>query len=39
MNIADLLPKPDLEKSRKLLCIQPHPDDIDISAGGTIARF
>ncbi len=39
MNISDLLPKPDLEKCKKLLCIQPHPDDMDISAGGTIARL
>ncbi len=33
----ELLPIPKLEKCRKLLCIQPHPDDIDISSGGTIS--
>ncbi|MCP4752281.1 MAG: PIG-L family deacetylase [Proteobacteria bacterium] len=39
MKIADFLPKPDLEACKKLLCVQPHPDDMDISAGGTIARL
>ncbi len=32
-----IFPVPDLGGSRKLLCIQPHPDDMDIAAGGTIA--
>ncbi len=39
MNISDLLQKPDIESCQRLLCIQPHPDDMDISAGGTIARL
>ncbi len=39
MKIQDLLPKPDLFASKRLLCVQPHPDDMDISAGGTIARL
>ncbi len=38
MNISDLLVKPDILKCKRLLCVQPHPDDMDISSGGTIAR-
>ncbi|WP_287128567.1 PIG-L deacetylase family protein [Candidatus Cyanaurora vandensis] len=30
---------PDLLESRRVLCIQPHPDDADIGAGGTLARL
>ena len=39
MNISDLIPKPDILKCNRLLCVQPHPDDMDITAGGTIARL
>ncbi len=39
MTIEELLPKPDLNQARRLLCVQPHPDDMDISAGGTLARL
>lgn len=39
MELSDLLPIPELEKCRKLLCIQPHPDDNEIGAGGTIAKL
>jgi len=39
MDIHDLIPKPDLENCKRLLCIQPHPDDMDIGAGATIARL
>ncbi len=34
-----LIPIPDLLRARRLLCIQPHYDDNDIGAGGTIARL
>lgn len=37
MQVKDMIPIPVIEKCKKLLCIQPHPDDMDISAGGTIA--
>lgn len=30
---------PDIEKCRKLLCIQPHPDDNEVGAGASIAKF
>jgi LmbE family N-acetylglucosaminyl deacetylase len=39
MNLSDLIPKPDILTCKRLLCIQPHQDDMDISAGGTIARL
>jgi N,N'-diacetylchitobiose non-reducing end deacetylase len=39
MELSDLIPKPDIMNCRRLLCIQPHPDDMDICAGGTIARL
>ena len=39
MNLEQVLPKPDLLSARKLLAIQPHYDDNDISAGGTIAAL
>jgi len=34
-----LIPIPDLLRARRLLCVQPHYDDNDIGAGGTIARL
>jgi LmbE family N-acetylglucosaminyl deacetylase len=34
-----LIPIPDLARARRLLCIQPHYDDNDIGAGGTLARL
>ncbi len=37
MQINELIPIPVIDKCKKLLCIQPHPDDMDISAGGIIA--
>lgn len=37
--LKDLLSIPDLEGSKRLLCIQPHPDDVDIGAGATIAKL
>lgn len=39
MDLRQLLPAPDFESCRSVLCIQPHPDDNEISAGGTIARL
>jgi len=37
MTIHDMLPIPDLFSFKRVLCIQPHPDDNEIGAGGTIA--
>ncbi|BAS26103.1 LmbE family protein [Limnochorda pilosa] len=34
-----MLPVPDLLKARRILCVQPHPDDVEVGAGGTIARL
>jgi LmbE family N-acetylglucosaminyl deacetylase len=34
-----LIPIPDLLDAQRLLCVQPHYDDNDIGAGGTIARL
>lgn len=39
MEINTLLPKPDLWKARSILVVQPHYDDADIGAGGTLARL
>ncbi|NOY08762.1 MAG: PIG-L family deacetylase [Spirochaetes bacterium] len=36
MQAEDIIPVPEIDKCKRLLCVQPHPDDIDISAGGTI---
>jgi LmbE family N-acetylglucosaminyl deacetylase len=33
----DLWSIPNLKEAKRVLCVQPHPDDIDISCGGTIA--
>lgn len=37
MTFESILPIPDLFAARRVLCIQPHYDDNDIGAGGTIA--
>jgi LmbE family N-acetylglucosaminyl deacetylase len=34
-----LIPVPDLLRAQRLLCVQPHYDDNDIGAGGTLARL
>jgi len=39
MDIKSILPVPPLEKAKKILCVQPHPDDTDIGVGGTIAKL
>lgn len=38
-SLAALLPVPNILDAERILCIQPHPDDIDIACGGTIARL
>ncbi len=37
MDIKDLIAVPDLFSFKKILFVQPHPDDNEIGAGGTIA--
>jgi N,N'-diacetylchitobiose non-reducing end deacetylase len=39
MRAKFVIPKPDPFKARRVLCIQPHYDDNDIGAGGTIAAL
>ena len=39
MNLEQLLPKPDLYAARVILAVQPHYDDNDIGAGGTLAAL
>lgn len=39
MTIYDLIPIPDLRSFTHVLCVQPHPDDNEIGAGGTIAAL
>jgi LmbE family N-acetylglucosaminyl deacetylase len=39
MTIETILPTPDVFSARRVLCIQPHYDDNDIGAGGTLARL
>lgn len=34
-----LIPIPDLMKAGKLLVVQPHPDDLEIGAGATVAKL
>ena len=37
MTIDTILPRPDIFDAKRVLCIQPHYDDNDIGAGGTLA--
>ena len=37
MTIESILPRPDIFEAKRVLCIQPHYDDNDIAAGGTLA--
>lgn len=37
MGLKDFLGVPGLERAKRVLCVQPHPDDNEIGAGGTIA--
>ena len=39
MDISHVLPKPDLNSARIILAVQPHYDDNDIGAGGTLAAL
>ena len=38
-SLTQMYPIPDLESCKRILCIQPHPDDNEIGAGGTIAKL
>ncbi|QQE77480.1 PIG-L deacetylase family protein [Alicyclobacillus sp. SO9] len=38
-SLSALMPIPNLLDAKKVLCIQPHPDDIDVASGGTVARL
>lgn len=37
--MRDFLPIPDILQMRRILCVQPHPDDAEIGCGGTLARL
>ncbi|MDW7738527.1 MAG: PIG-L deacetylase family protein [Bacillota bacterium] len=39
LSYLNLLKIPDLTRAEKILCIQPHPDDMEIGAGASIARL
>jgi N,N'-diacetylchitobiose non-reducing end deacetylase len=39
MNLDQILPKPELRSARVILAVQPHYDDNDIGAGGTLAAL
>jgi N,N'-diacetylchitobiose non-reducing end deacetylase len=39
MTIGSIIPIPNIFEARRILCIQPHYDDNDIAAGGTLARL
>ena len=39
MTIETILPTPDIFSAKRILCIQPHYDDNDIAAAGTLARL
>lgn len=37
--IKQMLTPPDLMASKRVLCVQPHPDDNEVGAGATIAKL
>ena len=37
MTMETILPTPDIFSAKRILCIQPHYDDNDIAAAGTLA--
>ena len=37
--IKEILQLPKIEDCQNVLCVQPHPDDGDISSGATIAKL
>lgn len=39
MKAKNLLPIPNIELSKKILAVQPHPDDLELFAGGTLAKM
>lgn len=39
MTIETILPVPDIFEAKRILCVQPHYDDNDIAAGGTLAQL
>src|SRR5512143_3646479 len=39
MTIESLLPIPELFSAKRILCIQPHYDDNDIAAAGTLTQL
>jgi len=39
MPIPSVIPTPDVFQARKILAVQPHYDDNDIGAGGTLAKL
>ncbi len=39
MNVLDMQSLPNIHDSNIILCIQPHPDDMDVSFGATIAKL
>jgi LmbE family N-acetylglucosaminyl deacetylase len=39
MDIKQLIPMPDLQNCKSILCIQPHPDDNETGAGAAIAKL
>src|SRR5690606_2889426 len=39
LELLQMMPVPELLNMRRILCVQPHPDDMEVAAGGTIARL
>ncbi len=39
MDFSEFFPIPDMMQYKKVLCIQPHQDDTEISAGGAVAKL
>ena len=39
MDVSAYFMLPEIRTARKALCIQPHPDDIEIGMGGTAAAL
>ena len=39
MDISSYFMPPEIRNAKKALCIQPHPDDIEIGMGGTVAAL
>lgn len=37
--LRSALPVPKIEEARRILCVQPHPDDVDIGVGAAIAKL